>query len=101
VPNQFSLFSRVKFLFTNNIDTKNYFPHSQQWNYPHVRFFTHEGIKELIYTANFNIIADYSGVFSTIPYGKYLIPNQYARENIVAKFPSQLSEGFTFLIQKK
>jgi ubiquinone/menaquinone biosynthesis C-methylase UbiE len=101
VPNQFSVFSRIKFLITNNIDTKNYFPQSKQWNYPHIRFFTHNGFSDLLRQTGFRLVDDHSCIFSAIPYGRYLIPIASARESIVARYPSQLSEGFTFLVQKQ
>lgn len=47
VPNHFPLIGRIKFLFTNNIDTFNYFPDAKRWDFPHIRFFDKQSLLEL------------------------------------------------------
>ena len=39
VPNHFPLFARLKFLFKSDVDTFHYFPGTDSWNFPHIRFF--------------------------------------------------------------
>ena len=41
VPNHFPIYGRMKFLKSNNIDTFNYFPNHQRYNYPHIRFYNY------------------------------------------------------------
>ena len=38
VPNHFSFVGRLRFLFSNEIDTYNYFPGANRWNFPYIRF---------------------------------------------------------------
>lgn len=100
VPNHFTLQGRIKFLFNNDIDTHQYFPGAKCWDFPHIRFFTHEGMTELLGLAGFQIARDLSHHFPAIPYGKYLIPLSAARRKLVDRYPSQFAEGFTFLAKK-
>jgi SAM-dependent methyltransferase len=100
VPNHFTLQGRWRFLFDNDIDTYRYFPGAKRWDFPHIRFFTHEGLAELLGLVGFQITHDLSHHFPAIPYGRYLIPSATARENLVHRFPSQFAEGFTFLVKK-
>ncbi|WP_435627909.1 class I SAM-dependent methyltransferase [Candidatus Ferrigenium straubiae] len=100
VPNHFTLQGRIKFLFNSDIDTHQYFPGAKCWDFPHIRFFTHEGLAGLLGLAGFQIARDLSHHFPAIPYGKYLIPSSAARRRLVNRYPSQFAEGFTFLAKK-
>ena len=72
VPNHFPLEGRIRFLFHNNIDTYNYFPESKRWDFPHIRFFTHESFTELLELNGFRIVLNLNGHFPAIPYGRFL-----------------------------
>jgi SAM-dependent methyltransferase len=100
VPNHFTLYGRIKFLFDNDIDTYRYFPGAKRWDFPHIRFFTHESLVELLSLEGFQISRDLSHHFSAIPYGRYLIPFPGVRRKLVNRFPSQFAEGFTLLVKK-
>lgn len=100
VPNHFTLHGRIKFLFNNDIDTYGYFPEAKRWEFPHIRFFTHESMVELLRLEGFEVARDLSYHFSAIPYGRYLIPFRGLRKRLVNRFPSQFAEGFTFLAKK-
>lgn len=99
VPNHFTLHGRIKFLFNNNIDTYGYFPAAKRWNFPHIRFFTHESMVELLGLEGFEVAQDLSYHFAAIPFGR-LIPFRSFRKKLVNRFPSQFAEGFTFLARK-
>lgn len=100
VPNHFTLYGRIKFLLDNDIDTYRYFPGAKRWDFPHIRFFTHESMVELLGLEGFQITHDLSHHFSAMPYGRFLIPFSGIRRKLVNRFPSQLAEGFTFLAKK-
>ena len=100
VPNHFPFERRLRFLFFNDIDTFHYFPESKRWNFPHIRFFTHSSLLELLEQKGFRIVLDLSYHFPAIPYGKYLIPIPTVRNWIIKKYPSQFLTGFTLLSEK-
>jgi SAM-dependent methyltransferase len=100
VPNHFTLYGRIKFLFDNDIDTYGYFPESDRWNFPHIRFFTHESFVQLLKLQGFDVVLDLSHHFFAIPYGRYLVPFKKWRSWLSSKYPSQFAEGFTFLVKK-
>lgn len=100
VPNHFSLYGRIRFLLDNDIDTYRYFPGAKRWDFPHIRFFTHESLAELLGLEGFQVVHDLSHHFSAIPYGGYLVPFPELRKKLVNRFPSQFAEGFTFLARK-
>jgi len=60
VPNHFTLQGRIRILFGSGIDSEKFFPDSQEWNYPHKRFFTHSGIKNLLETCGYELKKDHS-----------------------------------------
>jgi 2-polyprenyl-3-methyl-5-hydroxy-6-metoxy-1,4-benzoquinol methylase len=101
VPNHFSFFYRIKFLFTNNIDTQNFFPSSHEWDYPHIRFFTFEGIKELCLSQGFEYITHYSNHFTSyIPKTHIVPPIRKLQDNLAYRYPSQFSVAFPLLFKK-
>jgi SAM-dependent methyltransferase len=67
VPNHFSLSGRLRIIMGSGIDSIEFFPHHADWNYPHVRFFRHSSIIELLRGCNFQIAEDWSGQFPSIP----------------------------------
>ncbi len=101
VPNHFPLAYRIKFLFTNRIDTQNYFPDSKEWNFPHIRFFTVRGLKEMFTEAGLTIIENYSDYFTTFcPVVSHLPYSKAFHKYLAKRYPDQFSYGYTFLCKK-
>ena len=67
VPNHFPVFGRLKFLLQNDIDTYEYFPGSDRWNFPHIRFFTKASLIRLIGMIGFKVEMDLSYNFAALP----------------------------------
>jgi methionine biosynthesis protein MetW len=72
VPNHFNLKGRIKLLFGHDLDVHNFFPESHEWDNPHLRFFTHGGISQLLRAAGFGIVEDRSAHFWSFPKGRFL-----------------------------
>lgn len=100
VPNHFSLYGRVRFLFTNNIDTWNYYPDSKRWNIPHVRFYTHQSVVELLGQYNCTPVRDFSYYFFSMPKQQYLPSKIRIAKWLTRRAPSQFAQGFTILATK-
>jgi SAM-dependent methyltransferase len=102
VPNHFDLSGRVKLLFGCDLDVHNYFPENHDWDNPHLRFFTHSGIQQMLTTSGFAIVEDRSEHFPSFPKLPWL---QRIKLGRVARFfarrrPSIFTGGF-FLIGEK
>jgi SAM-dependent methyltransferase len=54
VPNHFTLAGRFKFLFTNDLDTYDFFPTAHEWDFPHIRFYSRPGFLALHAEAGFS-----------------------------------------------
>jgi len=102
VPNHFSLIDRIKFLFTKNMDTQSYFPDANDWNFPHIRFFSFSGLVEGLEQAGFEIIGNYSFHFARVFSNFHRFPFM---KNIFVKLacwsPDNFSAGFSLLLTKK
>ncbi len=98
VPNHFTLQGRLRFLFDNDIDTYHYFPGAKRWDFPHIRFFTHQSLVELLALEGFKVVRDLSHHFAVIPGGR-LLPGSFRRK-LTARYPSLFAQGFTLLVQK-
>lgn len=99
VPNHFPIWGRIKFLITNNIDTFSYFPDSQRFDFPHIRFFTFESLNLMLEKSNFKIDEDLSYFFVQPRLIHRLIPIKLKK--ILAKISSDnFSEGLTILALK-
>ena len=98
VPNHFTLPGRVKFLFTNNVDTYNYFPGASEWDFPHIRFFTRRGFLAMHQEAGLALTEDKS-LFFPVRIRKVWRAPGYMR--IIAAldriFPSSFVTGYTAL----
>jgi SAM-dependent methyltransferase len=102
VPNHFPLAYRIKFLFTNRIDTQNYFPDAKEWNLPHIRFFTMQGLEEMFDLAGLVTVENYSDYFTTFcPIVSHLPFSKRFHRYLARRYPSQFSYGYTFLCAKK
>ena len=100
VPNHFPLEGRIKILFNNKIDTFNYFPKCDPWDFPHIKFFTHESIVNKVKKYNFNILQEYSYLFFKLKFFNKILP-QNIKKILSKKFPNLFCESFTFLLKKK
>jgi len=70
VPNHFNLAGRIKILFGQDLDVHRFFPECREWNNPHLRFFTHRGINQLLQATGFTVLEDRSGSFCSASWTK-------------------------------
>ncbi len=101
VPNDFNLWTRIKFVFFNNVDTHNYSPDAKEWNKPHIRFFTYRGIKELLQMYDFEIVKNYSSFFAHFPVISRIPGYMAIGKWLANRYPSQFSKAVTLLAKKK
>lgn len=101
VPNHFPLYSRLKFLFSLNIDTHHYFKDSDEWDFPHIRFFTSKGLIKKISTENgMKLIKNYSKYFTVyFPGTSRIKPLRLIQEILATMNPTLFSEGITLLFE--
>ena len=102
VPNHFTLIDRIKFLLTKDIDTQSYFPDANDWNFPHIRFFSFSELVDGIEHAGFDLIGNYSfhfarsfGVFHRLAFMKTFF------RKLACWSPDNFSSGFSVLLRKK
>jgi methionine biosynthesis protein MetW len=102
VPNHFNFTGRLKILMGSDIDVHNFFPDSDEWNNPHIRFFTFSGYKKMLNTAGFTILDDRSFRLYTVPLSRYMIRlGLGSLVNFLAKKqPSLFTAGFFVVIEK-
>lgn len=101
VPNDFNLWKRIEFVFRNNVDTYKYFPDAKEWNRPHIRFFSFEGLKELLHLYGFEIVKSYSSYFViNLPIIQMFPGYSMLGKWLAGKFPTQFSQAFTVLTRK-
>jgi SAM-dependent methyltransferase len=100
VPNHFTLMGRLKFLFSNEIDTYGYFPDAKRWAQPHIRFFRHEDLVELGASVGFVPAANLSHHFPAVPLFQSLPVPVKIKASLIDRWPSQLAEGLTVLFKK-
>lgn len=102
VPNHFDLKGRIKLLFGSGLDVHNYFPNTNDWDNPHIRFFTYDGIKAMLHTAGFKILEDHSNNFKSIPLYKLfkILRLNFICEILAKKYPSLFAAGF-FIVAGK
>lgn len=101
VPNHFPLYYRFKFLFTGKIDTQHYYPDSTEWEFPHIRFYTHSGLKSLINKSGLAVEKDLSDnfafvmpLFSRLPFALRIA------KALSRRFPESFCLGFTLICKK-
>lgn len=100
VPNHFPLVGRLKFLFTNDIDTFSYFRKESRWTFPHIRFYEHRDSLQVLAAHNFSLVLDLSHHFQAIPIlSRFNLLHSF-RKYLVEHFPNQFAAGFTFLVKK-
>ncbi len=99
VPNHFPIWGRIKFLFTNDIDTFSYFPNSERFDFPHIRFFTTKSIINLIKPTDLIFEENLSYYFVQPRFVHRLMPLSFKK--FLSKISTNnFSEGITFLISK-
>lgn len=102
VPNHFPLPARLRFLFTNDIDTYNFFPTARAWDFPHIRFYSHEDFFEMCSQAGFAPDKDLSLFFALrLPKLWRTKPYQWLIARLHRRFPSSFVTGFTALLRAK
>ena len=100
VPNHFTLYGRLKLLWSNSLDAYGYFPGAQRWNFPHIRFFTRESLEEMARQSGFVVRTDFCDFFPAIPFGRFLLPIPAWRRALARKWPDLFAEGFALLLQR-
>ncbi len=58
VPNEFSYKSLLQIVRCRGICNRGFFPGTEEWDYPHLRFFSHRGFKAMLERGGFVIEAD-------------------------------------------
>lgn len=102
VPNHFSLSGRLRILTGSGADSLRLFPHYSDWNNPHVRFFRHASICELLRQCGLRILEDWSSAFPAIPVVQRIprLNRSRAAANLARWRPELFAGGF-FLIAGK
>lgn len=100
VPNHFPLIGRLKFLFSNNIDTFQYFKDESRWTFPHIRFYEHSDSLSVFAKFNLSLVKDLSSHFANVPFISRFSFLQGLAKGLTVKYPNQFAGGFTFLVRK-
>ena len=100
VPNHFSLYGRLKFVFTNNIDTFSFFKNENRWTFPHIRFYEYDDSIKILSENGFALEKDLSYNFPSFPIlSRFKIFKPFLKY-LVKNYPNQFAGGFTFLLTK-
>ena len=100
VPNHFSVYGRLKFLFSNRIDTFNYFNSDERFSYPHIRFYEHRGFVKKLEQLGFKLCIDYSSTFPAIPLIRFGGLYKLISKRIAQISPANFSHSITVLVRK-
>lgn len=101
VPNHFPLLARLKFLFSNNIDTFSFFKSESRWTYPHIRFYEYKDSLSVLSQHGFILEMDLSWHFPAFSiFSRFKIFHPFINY-FVRKFPNQFAAGYTFLLSKR
>jgi 2-polyprenyl-3-methyl-5-hydroxy-6-metoxy-1,4-benzoquinol methylase len=99
VPNHFPLIARIGLIFKNNIDTFNYFPNSERWNFPHIRFFNMESLIRLAKKNGLTLVSNLSWYFLLPSVLRRKLP--FIARMIGINFTDASCEGYTLLFKKQ
>jgi len=102
VPNHFDVRGRLRILRGSGIDSQGYFPESSHWEYPHLRFFQHRSIGQLLSECGFQVESDESSQVSSLP-GSALLGQLGLGpllRTLGRSFPDLFCPGF-FLVSRK
>ena len=100
VPNHFSLYGRLKFLFTNNLDTFKYFGSDDRWTYPHVRFFKHPNFIDKLLIEGFELEQDLSSFFPALPLVSRTVMTRTLAQYVAKLSPASLCASCTAIFRK-
>ncbi len=102
VPNHFDLAGRIKILMGRSLDTHSYFPDHDEWDNPHIRFFTHDGFARLVEKSGLRVIEDRSPLITSFPLQNRFAPNRLKnlRLNVAKRFPALFVAGHFLVTQK-
>jgi 2-polyprenyl-3-methyl-5-hydroxy-6-metoxy-1,4-benzoquinol methylase len=103
VPNHLELRGRLKILFGSGIDVHNFFPEYNEWDNPHLRFFTYSGYIKMIESTGFSLLDDRSYRFNSLPFSKYINKIGIIRlliDSLAKQNPSLFCCGFFVVIEK-
>ena len=100
VPNHFPLIGRAKFLLNGNIDTFDFFPGATRWDFPHLRFFTHNEFVRVSCDVGFELVEDLSNSFPYVPLLNRMPGFGKVEAELSRRWPSQFAGGFTLLLKK-
>ncbi len=67
IPNHLNLRGRLRLLRGRNLDVHGYFPEHDEWDNPHLRFFTHAGASRMLAAAGLHMEGDFSHEFPCLP----------------------------------
>ncbi|XZF64818.1 MAG: class I SAM-dependent methyltransferase [Gloeotrichia echinulata DVL01] len=103
VPNHLEIRGRLKILLGSGMDVHNYFSEYDEWENPHIRFFTYAGFIKMIHSTGFSVLEDRSYRFSTLPLSKYIkkLGAEYLLEFLIKQNPSLFSLGFFVILAKQ
>jgi SAM-dependent methyltransferase len=103
VPNHFDLTGRIKIFLGHDLDVHKFFPECNEWENPHLRFFTHRGITELVTAAGFRVVDDLSARFWSFP--KRATVERLKLEPVMRVLartrPSLFAGGFLLIAEKQ
>jgi len=102
VPNHFDLSGRLKLLLGDNLDVHKYFPETHDWDNPHLRFFTHSGMTQMLQASGFQPVEDRSGHFCAFPKRALLqrMGLGFVLHYLARKKPSMFAAGFFLIVEK-
>jgi SAM-dependent methyltransferase len=97
VPNHFPLFARLKFLFKNDVDTFRYFPDTDSWNFPHIRFFKFHDVVRKMNELGLDFSQNLSDSFAYAPFMRIGGFDRY----LARRSPDQFAIGLTLSFKKR
>lgn len=100
VPNHFTLGARVKFLFSNNIDTFSFFKGESRWTFPHIRFYEYNDSVKILNTHNFSLVENLSYHFPEMPFLNRIGLFKNGIRKLSKKYPNQFAGGYSLLSKK-
>ena len=100
VPNHFPIISRLKFLLRNDIDTSSYFPDSDRYNYPHIRFFTLHSMEKMLDISGISVIENMSYLFFKFSIFQKFMPAKIIKL-LTLMSTDNFSAGITLLAKKR
>jgi SAM-dependent methyltransferase len=103
VPNHFTLTGRIRLLLGQGIHWNRFFPESNDWNNPHIRFFTHHSIGKLLSICGFQLLRDLSPEAPAVPMSHQLRQLQlgWLVDWLAQRKPSMFCGGFFLLAERR